>query len=415
MLHITSGPHKGRRLAVLEGVPLVVGRSRHAETRLEDPGISRVHCEIQVEDGQVLVTDLDSAGGTFVNGKRVTEAVLAPGDVLRIGETSMRLEGAAGPSEAPTVPPPDARARPALPPWQTAEGLHELTGKVLSHYQVGPLIARGQSGLVFQALDYKDGSAVALKVLWPSWADNQGRRRFVRTVKTLVGLRHPNLVACRAAGKTGPFCWLAMEYVEGENLEDQIQRAGVAGRLDWRTAFQVAVQLASALEYAHGQGIIHRNLTPRNVLLQKADKAAKLGDLMLAKAIEGGLAEQLTRPGEILGDLRYMAPERTRGAEHVDARSDLYGLGALTYALLAGRPPFDGTTLVEKLTRICKEAPVPPRKYQLSVPDAFQDVVLRLLSKDPGERYQTATDLLKGLKQVARLNGLKLPQKRGVS
>ncbi len=172
--------------------------------------------------------------------------------------------------------------------------------------------------------------------------------------------------------KTGPFCWLAMEYVGGEILEDLIRRAVVAGRLDRRLAFQVAAQLASALEYAHGQGIIHRNLTSRNVLLHKCDKIAKLGDLMLAKAIEGGLAEQPTRPGEILDDPRYMAPERTRGAEHVDARSDLYSPGALVYAVLTGRPPFDGTTVVEKLTKICKEAQVPPRKYQLSVPDAFQ-------------------------------------------
>jgi serine/threonine protein kinase len=224
--------------------------------------------------------------------------------------------------------------------------------------------------LVFQALDYKDGSAVALKVLWPSSSNNQERRRFVRTVKTLVGLKHPNLVSCRTAGKTGPYCWLAMEYTEGENLEDLIQRVGVSGMLDWPTAFHIAAHLASALEYAHGQGIIHRNLTPRNVLLQKSNKVAKLGDLMLAKALEGGLAEQLTRPGEILGDLRYMAPERTRGAEHVDARSDLYGLGALVYALLTGRPPFDGTTLLEKLLKICTEAPVPPRKCHLAVPEA---------------------------------------------
>ncbi len=407
-LHVVAGPHKGRHFLVEEGAPLLVGRSRHADPRLEDPGVSRVHCEIQVEDGHVLVTDLGSAGGTFVNDERVAEQVLRPGDVVRIGETRMRLEATADAAdEAPTVLPEGQRAGPKLPQL-SAEHLEKLTGRVLSHYQVGPLIARGQSGLVFQALDYKDGRAAALKVLWPDPGRNQDRRRFVRTVRTLVGLRHPNLVTCRAAGKTGPYCWLAMEYVEGESLEALIGRLGVAGRLDWRTAVRVAADLASALEYAHARGVIHRNLTPRNVLLPKGGKVAKLGDLMLAKAIEGGLAEHLTRPGEILGDLRYMAPERTRGPGHVDARSDLYSLGALTYALLTGRPPFDGGSAVEKLTRIAKEAPVPPRQYQLSVPEAVQGVVLRLLRKAPGERYQTATELLTELRRVARSNGLNL-------
>jgi serine/threonine-protein kinase len=388
-----------------------VGRSRHADTRLEDPGISRVHCEIQVEDGQVLVTDLESAASTFVNDERITERALRPGDVLRLGDTHMCLQATGDPvHEAPTAVHDGVRAEPKLPQL-SAENLEKLTGMVLSHYRVGQLIAVGQSGMVFHAQDYKDGGAVALKVLRPNPGGNKDRRRFVRTVKTLVGLRHPNLITCRTAGKTGPYCWLAMEYVEGENLEDVIKRLGVAGMLDWRTAVRVAVHLASALEYAHGKAIIHRNLTPRNVLLQKGTKVAKLGDLMLAKAIEGGLSDQLTRPGEILGDLRYMAPERTLGPEHVDARSDLYSLGALTYALLTGRPPFDGVTLVEKLTRICKEAPVAPRKYQLSVPDAVQGVVMRLLSKVPGERYQTATELSKELKRVARLNGLNLQSK----
>jgi serine/threonine-protein kinase len=404
LLHIISGPHKGRNLLVEEGAPLLLGRSRHAETRLDDPGVSRVHCEVQLEDGQVLVTDLESAGGTYINGQRIAEQVLRPGDVLQIGETRMRLRPAGAPveDEESTEVPSVTTQLPHLP----ADRLAELTGRVLSHYQVGPVIGRGQSGLVFQASDFKDDRAVALKVLWPGSSNNAELRRFVRTVKTLVPLRHPNLVTFRGAGKTGPYCWMAMELVEGESLERVIERAGVAGMLDWRAATRVAVDLARALEYAHGQGIIHRNLTPRNVLVQKADKVSKLGDLMLAKALEGRLAEQITRPGEILGDLRYTAPERTRGAADVDGRSDLYGLGALVYALLTGRPPFDGATLVDKITKIRNEAPVPPRKYQMSVPGQFEALVLKLLSKRPEDRYQTAAELLRELERVAKLNGM---------
>jgi serine/threonine protein kinase len=406
VLQIISGPHKGRSLLVEEGAPLLLGRSRHAETRLEDPGVSRVHCEIELEDGQVLVTDLDSAGGTFINGQRISENVLRPGDVLRIGESQMRLHatGVVTAEDAPTVVPDSTPQLLRLP----AERLHELSGKVLSHYRVGPVIARGQSGLVFQATDFKDDRTVALKVLWPGSSSNSEKRRFVRTVKTLVPLKHPNLVQFRGAGKTGPYCWVAMEFVEGESLDKVIERIGVAGMLDWRIAFRVAVHLARALEYAHGQNIIHRNLTPRNVLVQSADKVTKLGDLMLAKALEGQLAEQITRPGEILGDLRYMAPERTRGTTDVDGRSDLYSLGALVYAVLTGRPPFDGATLVEKIAKIRNEMPVAPKKFQMSIPDSCQSIVMKLLSKKPEDRFQTASELLKELERAAKVNGVKL-------
>jgi serine/threonine-protein kinase len=176
--------------------------------------------------------------------------------------------------------------------------------------------------------------------------------------------------------------------------------------LDWRHAFRVGVHVARALEYVHGQSILHRNVTPTNILLEATSKTVKLGDLMLAKALEGILAKQITRPGEIVGDVVYMSPERTRGPEDVDHRSDLYGLGATIYALLTGRPPFTGATLVEKVTRIRQMQPEKPTKFQMSIPGQFEAVVLRLLAKRPEERYQSATDLLKELTRVGKFNGV---------
>jgi serine/threonine protein kinase len=161
-----------------------------------------------------------------------------------------------------------------------------------------------------------------------------------------------------------------------------------------------------SLEYVHFQSILHRNVTPTNILLEATSKTAKLGDLMLAKALEGIMAKQITRPGEIVGDVAYMSPERTRGPEDVDHRSDLYGLGATLYALLTGRPPFTGSTLVEKVTRIRQSPPEKPTKYQMSVPSQFEAVVLKLLAKRPEERYQSATELLKELTRVGKFNGV---------
>ncbi|HEY7315413.1 MAG TPA: FHA domain-containing serine/threonine-protein kinase [Gemmataceae bacterium] len=401
-LRVIAGPDKGQLYRLFEGHPLLLGRSRHAFSPLKDLQVSRVHCEVELEDGQIHVTDMDSGGGTFLNGKRIHEEYLKHGDVLLIGQTQLRLhidEDEAG------------AARPATaPPKQTVlvgDRLQELSGKKLSHFHVGKLHARGQSGLIFEARDFKDDSAVALKVLFPGATRNAKElRRFVRSMRTVMPLRHPNLVTLQGAGKSGPYCWVAMEFVDGESLSQVIQRIGVAGMLDWRHAFRVAVHLARALEYAHENSIIHRNLTPQNIMVRKSDKATKLGDLMLAKALEGALAEQLTRPGEILGDLRYMSPERTMGDPNVDGRSDLYSLGALAYAMMTGRPPFEGGSLVETILKIRTGVPAKPKQFQMSIPDRFQGIVLKLLEKRPEDRFQTATDLLKELDRVAKFSNV---------
>jgi serine/threonine-protein kinase len=197
-----------------------------------------------------------------------------------------------------------------------------------------------------------------------------------------------------------------MDLVEGESMAQVIRRIGVAGMLDWRYGYRVAVHIARALEYAHGQAIIHRNVTPQNMLWRAADKTILLGDLMLAKALEGTLAQQITRPGELLGDVAYMAPERTRGVGEVDGRSDLYGLGATVYALVAGRPPFAEGSLPELIAKIRTAEPDKPKKYQMGIPDLFQGVVLKLLAKRPDERFQTATELLADLDRVGKFAGV---------
>jgi serine/threonine protein kinase len=135
-------------------------------------------------------------------------------------------------------------------------------------------------------------------------------------------------------------------------------------------------------------------------MLQATDKLVKLGDLMLAKALEGPLAKQITRSGQLLGDVAYMSPERTRGLRHIDATSDLYGLGATLYALLTGRPPFEGATLTEMITRIRQTEPAKPTQFQKAIPQALEAIVLKLLAKRPDHRYSTAENLLAALERV---------------
>jgi serine/threonine-protein kinase len=176
--------------------------------------------------------------------------------------------------------------------------------------------------------------------------------------------------------------------------------------LDWRYAFHVAVDIARALEAAYARQIVHRNITPANILVRSCDRVAKLADLMLAKAMSGSLARQVTRPGELIGDVLYMSPERTRSQADVDTRSDIYSLGATLYALLTGRPPFESESLLDAIDNIRNAPPVPPKKYQLSIYDLFENVVLRMLQKRPDERYQTPTELLDELRRIGNYQGI---------
>jgi serine/threonine protein kinase len=284
-----------------------------------------------------------------------------------------------------------------------------LIGQTLAHFQIGALLAQGHSGSVFHARDARTGQEVALKVLWPHLATNADVvQRLRRSSTIMLSIRHPNIVALYEAGQTGAYYWLAMEYIDGESLTQVIDRIGVAGMLDWRYAFRVAVHIGRALDTIHQQHIIHRNLAPQNVLLRASDKTAVLSDVVLAKALEGAQVQQITQPGEILGDVRYMAPEQVTAAAPVDARADLYCLGAMLYALLTGRPPLIGGSLPETVTLIRNVEPARPRKFQMSIGDLFEGVVMKLLAKQPQARFQTAYELLHELERVGRFQGIQV-------
>lgn len=409
-LYVLAGPDKDRIYALKEGADLNLGRGTQSAYQLTDPSVSRTHCQILLDGGQASVICKGGSGGTLVNGKKVQNQHLKPGDVIQLGATQLRyqLEDAAGATTVSGLVPGGAGQAAVL---GDVGKLEALAGKTIAHYEIGtgPVIGRGSTSIVFHATDTRDQRPVALKILLPEISQDEDElQRFVRAMKTVLPLRHPHIITLYAAGKTGPYCWAAMEYVAGENLTEVIQRIGVAGMLDWRFAFRVASQIGQALAYAHNQKIIHRNVTPKNILVDAASKAAKLGDLMKAKAMEGILAKQITRPGELIGDVAYMSPERTRGATDVDGRADVYGLGATVYALLTGRPPFDGTSLVEKITKIRKDEPVKPTKFQLSIPSAFEGAVLKMLAKRPEDRYQTADDLLTELERIGKFHGMKV-------
>jgi serine/threonine protein kinase len=402
---VVAGQDKGRQFPVHTGSGHSMGRNPENAYVLKDMRVSRFHCELAYENGTVTIKDRGGSGGTVVNGLPVTEQVLKHGDQIQVGETMLRLMTR---GDDPTTVGPGVRSANAEYDPKASEQLAELSGRTLARFELGEPLGTGTTSMVFRAKDTESGQAVALKVMQPAYARNEeDMQRFVRAMKAMLPLRHPNLVTVLAAGKNGPYCWAALELVEGESLTAVIRRIGVAGMLDWKYAFRVATHVGRALEYAHGKGIIHRDVAPPNILVQLPAKVAKLGDLMLAKAIEGS-GQQVTKPGEVVGDLTYMSPERTRGtSEGVDGRSDLFGLGATCYALLSGKSPFVGQTPVETITKIRTATPLAPSTFQLGIPPAFEGVILKLLAKRPEERYQSATEMLAELDRIGKMNGVK--------
>ena len=220
----------------------------------------------------------------------------------------------------------------------------------------------------------------------------------------MLPLTHPNLVELYDSGQDEGLCWMASEFVEGENAAQLIYRIGIAGMLDWRQSLKIGLYVARALEFAAKHQIVHRKITPRCILVRRVDGAAKLGGLGLAKSLDDDAAAKVTCAGEIVGDLAYCSPEQSLG-KHVDARSDLYNLGATLYALLTGRPPCEGRSLAETLDKIQIQPPEPPTKYHLAIPPLFEGIVLRLLAKRPDDRFADATALRMDLERVAKYLG----------
>jgi serine/threonine protein kinase len=362
-----------------------------------------VHCRLEVGSDSVVLVDAGSTWGTKLNGSPVKQQRLKPGDVIELGETQIRFVSG---SEAKNTLPP-AGAKPAKSGEPKGTSLDKLVGTTIVRYTVGTVIDSGRSGVVFRAVDTKYDRPVALKVLWPELThDDREVDRFVRAIKTMLPLQHENIVRLYGAGVTDGHCWMAMELVEGESLADVIKRLGVGGMLGWEPVLRAAVQISQALEVASEQKIVHRNITPSNILIRSKDGVAKLADLMLAKALEGPMAESITRAGEIVGELAYMSPEQTTGQVDLDCRSDIYNLGATCYRMLTGHTPAEGKNAADTIRKIQSEVPPNPTKYQLSVPALFEGIVMKMLAKNRDDRFASPTVLVKDLKRAAKFQGL---------
>ncbi len=266
--------------------------------------------------------------------------------------------------------------------------------KKLGKYELLGELGHGAMGVVYRARDPIINRLVALKTITIGVADDPALlERFYREAQSAGGLQHPNIVTIYDMGEAGNLPYIAMELVEGENLEQVIARRP---NLPITLKLVYAMQACRAFDYAHKRGIVHRDIKPGNVMLGK-DGVVKVVDFGIARVLEASR----TQTGMLIGTFAYMSPEQYHG-EHADERSDIWSLGVLLYELLCYERPFKGATPASLMHSICQENPSPLGKFLADCPEELEVIVARVLQKIPNERYQSMEDLLLELDPVCK-------------
>ena len=280
--------------------------------------------------------------------------------------------------------------------------VEQLQNALTGHYTIGRELGHGSMATIYLAHD-RAGNPVAMKVLSPELGSTVGAERFRREIRVAARLQHPNIlgvidsgvaiVPLAVPGASLELLWLAMPFVAGQNVWERFDREGP---FPTDEVVRIGRAVASALAYAHEQGVVHRDIKPDNILLD--DQRVLVADFGLARAVDE-VYQKLTATGTVVGSPIYMSPEQASGQKGIDGRSDIFALGCVLYELLSGEPPFYGPTPHATLRR---RFTGPPRQLRpfVQVPEQVEAAILRALARDPAERFASADDFAAALTEV---------------
>lgn len=262
----------------------------------------------------------------------------------------------------------------------------------IDRYEIQAHVARGSSGTIYRAVDLPTGETVALKVLVARNRDDRvAVGRFLREARAARDLQHPHILQIHQVGQWSGGYFLAMEWVEGQNL---LERLESDGPLPIELVLRVACEIGSALDHAHAHRVLHRDVKPANIILQRSGGASKLVDFGFAKRVDHGSEAQLTQSGMAMGTPLYISPEQVADAKHVGFTSDIYSFGATLYHMLTGRPPYVGRGIGEIIQAMMNQTLEPPVSLRPETPTALSRLITRMLAKEPQFRFASMRQLL---------------------
>ena len=271
-----------------------------------------------------------------------------------------------------------------------------IIGKTIANrYEIISQTGVGGMATVYTARDNVLNRKVAIKVLKDEFTtDEEFEKRFNSEAQAAASLSHPNIVSIYDVGNEDGIYYIVMELVRGKTLKQIITEEGA---LPWKWSVNIAMQIASALETAHKNNIVHRDIKPHNIIITE-DGVAKVTDFGIAKAVSNST---ITAFGTTIGSVHYFSPEQAKGG-YTDAKSDIYSLGVVMYEMLTGRVPFDSDTSVSVALKHMQEPPVPPMEINDNIPQAVNDIILKAMEKEPMARYQTATAMMRDLSRALK-------------
>ncbi|MFH8376586.1 protein kinase domain-containing protein [Streptomyces cyaneofuscatus] len=405
-----------------ERATCVLGRADDCSPRLPDDTyhrtVSRHHCLLDINPPEIRIRDFGSRNGTYVNGLKIgqredgqtaqesatlpfPERDLEDGDEIRIGSTvfriDIRLESRAVAPPAPTRDVLAAVARRLLARSRSTgntdkaadEGSAPGAPASIADHSIIRELGHGGMGAVFLARDQRTGREVALKIMLPKAAANEyARKHFLLEAGLTARLRHPNIAALYDLGHTDGGFFFTVEYCPGGDLDQLRRRRG--GKLPPDEAVPLFLQVLEGLEYAHTQGIVHRDITPHNILLGNVPKLADFG---LAKAFDQAGFSGLTRTGDTAGKPYFIPRQQVVNFKYAKPTVDLWSVAATLYHALTGRYPRDFTSGTDAWQTVLQSPPIPLRRRMRSVPAALADVIDHALQERPDIGFQTAYEL----------------------